>query len=551
MTASDNSKDPQKNDGENANFQTDTNMLMNLIANKNKLIDTEKRWNFNHQSGDFADLDDDPSKYINNGASNNVVHNAPNTAPINLHTGGIEPVDNVTRPQIFQKKDTFDTDTARNTDKNTEKNATNDEKPEDIMLQKLDYIRKLGELKQAGVNISTNYNLNSDLKIMKYEYELHRTIRAKQMGINWMSSMTLNLIYGIEMLNDRYNPFDLKLRDWSKEMSAEINNYYDVFGELYEKYNQPGKNMAPELKLMLMISGSALKYHLMHTLANTSTLNEYILNPATAEKLRKEAVAEKMRENTINNNSKLNDMMNKEHDQVVNKVADLQKLKEQELDFLNMEKKRAEMDELKKNLSSKQQFNPPPNPVHARQPQHSVPEAVQRMHQMMAERNTSDLNNSHQSQRVVVQNDELARQQLEYNKQINERQLNLLKMQQIGLKNKIDLETIQKLREIENTKSKSKITSDTASQLSNRSTKSEITINNNIDDILSKSKKEFDAQSVSDNQKIMQIDTVDEDDVDDKVSFGTKSNKRSLGSRISRVSNKIGKNKKKGLSIDS
>ena len=39
-------------------------------------------------------------------------------------------------------------------------------------------------------------------------------------------------------------------------MSADINSYYDVFGELYEKYSQPGKSVAPEIKLMMMVSGS-------------------------------------------------------------------------------------------------------------------------------------------------------------------------------------------------------------------------------------------------------------------------------------------------------
>jgi hypothetical protein len=97
---------------------------------------------------------------------------------------------------------------------------------------------------------------------MKYEYELHKNIRAKQNSVNWMSSLMLNCIYGIEILNEKYNPFDLKLKNWSEQINADINNYYDVFGEIYEKYNQPGKNMAPELKLVLMISGSALKFHL-------------------------------------------------------------------------------------------------------------------------------------------------------------------------------------------------------------------------------------------------------------------------------------------------
>ena len=67
------------------------------------------------------------------------------------------------------------------------------------MLKKLDMLRKLGELAQYGVKLSQNYNMNSDYFAMKYEYELHKNIRAKQNSVNWMSSLMLNCIYGIEI----------------------------------------------------------------------------------------------------------------------------------------------------------------------------------------------------------------------------------------------------------------------------------------------------------------------------------------------------------------
>jgi hypothetical protein len=130
------------------------------------------------------------------------------------------------------------------------------------MLKRLDMLRKLGELAQYKVKLSQNYNMNSDYFTMKYEYQLHTNIRAKQNYINWTSSLMLNCIYGIEILNDKYNPWELKLTGWSEQINADISNYYDVFGEIYEKYNKPGKSMSPELKLALMIGGSALKFHL-------------------------------------------------------------------------------------------------------------------------------------------------------------------------------------------------------------------------------------------------------------------------------------------------
>ena len=48
------------------------------------------------------------------------------------------------------------------------------------MLKRLDMLRKLGELAQYKVKLSQNYNMNSDYFTMKYEYQLHTNIRAKQ-----------------------------------------------------------------------------------------------------------------------------------------------------------------------------------------------------------------------------------------------------------------------------------------------------------------------------------------------------------------------------------
>merc|ERR1712139_105066 len=103
------------------------------------------------------------------------------------------------------------------------------ESKEEIMLKKLDMLRKLGELAQYGVKLSQNYNINSDYDTMKYEYELHRSIRAKRNGVNWMSSMMMNCVYGLEMLNEKYDPFSVKLKGWSEQMNSEQDSYYDVF----------------------------------------------------------------------------------------------------------------------------------------------------------------------------------------------------------------------------------------------------------------------------------------------------------------------------------
>ena len=228
---------------------TETNMMVHLLANDDKLIPTDERWEWNkdddnnhnkqlNNNYNNDELDDNIGNYINN--NNNVFDK--NT--IEQHENIYE---NINNNNVFQKKEPIDSKIKDNLSfsEQPEKNKiTNNEfcdksvSNEDIMLEKLNMLRKLAELKTAGVTLSQVYNMNSDLNMMRYEYELHKNIRAKQNGINWMSSMSLNMIYGLEMMNDTYNPFDLKLTGWSAQMNADINNYYDVFGELYEKYNQ-------------------------------------------------------------------------------------------------------------------------------------------------------------------------------------------------------------------------------------------------------------------------------------------------------------------------
>ena len=211
--------------------------------------------------------------------------------------------------------------------------------PDKQMLKRLDMLRKLGELVQYGVKLSQNYNMNSDYFAMKYEYELHKNIRAKQNSVNWMSSLMLNCIYGIEILNEKYNPFDLKLKNWSEQINADINNYYDVFGEIYEKYNQPGKNMAPELKLVLMISGSALKFHLNNTLLSQNNKipqnlqQSDIQDPVMLEQMRAKAAYDKIKDETLKNNELLKEKANKEHDQALKQMNDMVFLQNKKLEL--------------------------------------------------------------------------------------------------------------------------------------------------------------------------------------------------------------------------
>ena len=236
---------------------TSTNMLVGLLANSDKLKPTEDRWEFEdddngeHKRADDRVIDDDIDDYKNNEKTRDVEkedkeYKEDNQSKVFISHDKHKQSNNV---------ESTNTDTEhKHEDVKVEEEMTEEE----IMLAKLDMLRKLGELKQYGATLSQNYSLNSNLKSMQYEHKLHSDIRSKQNAVQWMSHMLVGIMKGTEMLNDSYNPFEIKLTGLSGKISNDMQSYYDVLGEIYEKWNQPGKKMAPELRLLLMISGAAL-----------------------------------------------------------------------------------------------------------------------------------------------------------------------------------------------------------------------------------------------------------------------------------------------------
>ena len=81
--------------------------------------------------------------------------------------------------------------------------------------------------------------------------------------------MLMAAITGIEFLNGRFDPFDVKLDGWSEQINENIDDYDEIFAELHEKY-QSKASMAPELKLLFQLGGSAMMVHMTNTMFKSS-----------------------------------------------------------------------------------------------------------------------------------------------------------------------------------------------------------------------------------------------------------------------------------------
>lgn len=133
--------------------------------------------------------------------------------------------------------------------------------PQELRMKKIELLRKLSEIKAKGFELSKDYSFNSSIEEMEYEYELLKSFANKRQGIKLYKNILLNAVSAMEFMNDKYDPFSFQLSGWSEHVSVEVDSWDDIIEEIYEKYKGTGQNMAPELKLLLLMTSSAAAFH--------------------------------------------------------------------------------------------------------------------------------------------------------------------------------------------------------------------------------------------------------------------------------------------------
>jgi len=210
---------------------------------------------FSKSSKDFDDKPsvhfDDNSTSFGTSSSSNLGQSTAQTAADNKTWDGYQKFNNV----------------PINPDKNVNKEPQMSK--EEMLREKFKYLRKLEALESKGVNLTKKYTMESSLLEMQGEYEMIMEEKAKQNSVKFQGNMLMACINGIEFLNGRFDPFDVKLDGWSEQINENLTDYDEIFGELYEKYK--GKaSMAPELKLLFQLGGSAMMVHMTNTMFKSS-----------------------------------------------------------------------------------------------------------------------------------------------------------------------------------------------------------------------------------------------------------------------------------------
>ena len=136
---------------------------------------------------------------------------------------------------------------------------------EEMLREKFKILRKLEALEKKGVELTKKYSMESSLTEMQGEYETIMDEKSRQNSVKFQGNMLMAAINGIEFLNGRFDPFDIKLDGWSDQINENITDYDEIFGELHDKYKSKA-SMAPELKLLFQLGGSAMMVHMTNTM---------------------------------------------------------------------------------------------------------------------------------------------------------------------------------------------------------------------------------------------------------------------------------------------
>ncbi|XWV26989.1 hypothetical protein QJ857_gp0060 [Tupanvirus soda lake] len=129
-------------------------------------------------------------------------------------------------------------------------------------------------VEKYGIELSRKFTINDDPDELQKEYDMHKEMRNKINQVKFYKQILLNVVCGVEFLNDIYDPFDFKLRDFSKDMASNLDNYTEVMCKLYDKYNNiKPVELSPEAQLGFKVVIDGITYHLSKVLFPNKSTN--------------------------------------------------------------------------------------------------------------------------------------------------------------------------------------------------------------------------------------------------------------------------------------
>lgn len=140
---------------------------------------------------------------------------------------------------------------------------------EEINNQKRTILYQLDRLEKRGIQLPRKHNMNSNLEEMKNDLDRIKNDKDTDASIKFQRKVLVATVTGIEFMNTKFDPINARLDGWSESVNDNVDEYDDIFEELHQKYKGDSK-MAPELRLLMSLAGSAFMFHLTNTMFKSS-----------------------------------------------------------------------------------------------------------------------------------------------------------------------------------------------------------------------------------------------------------------------------------------
>jgi len=131
--------------------------------------------------------------------------------------------------------------------------------------EKADLVNKLGRLEKKGFTVNKRLNVYSPIDELRNEVKRITYSIDVDKSLKFSRRMLIACTTGLEFLNKKYNPFEIQLDGWSENVMENVDDYDEVFEDLYVKYRTK-MHVAPEVKLIMMLGGSAMMFHLTNSM---------------------------------------------------------------------------------------------------------------------------------------------------------------------------------------------------------------------------------------------------------------------------------------------
>jgi len=143
--------------------------------------------------------------------------------------------------------------------------------------EKADLLNKISRLIKKGIQGNGRLNSYSSIEEIRTEYKRMTYSIEVDRSIKFQRRMLIATVTGLEFLNKKFDPFDLQLDGWSENMMEQTDDYDGVFEDLYNKYKNKIE-VAPEIKLIMMVGGSAMMFHLTNSMFKQAVNVSQVMN---------------------------------------------------------------------------------------------------------------------------------------------------------------------------------------------------------------------------------------------------------------------------------